>query len=130
MVSPKANLILTPRENTESYLNFGQGFHSNDARANIVGELHRPPRQPGTGVRRCPRPCRSRGPLGYELGARTRQFDRLDLAAAVWNLSLDSELVFSGDAGTDEAGPSAAGATASTSRRAGRSTGGSTPTTT
>ena len=39
---------------------------------------------------------------GYELGARTRQFDRLDLAAAIWNLDLESELVFSGDAGTDE----------------------------
>jgi outer membrane receptor protein involved in Fe transport len=33
---------------------------------------------------------------------RTRQFDRLDLAVAIWNLNLDSELVFSGDAGTDE----------------------------
>ena len=31
--SPKANLILTPLEDTELYLNFGRGFHSNDARS-------------------------------------------------------------------------------------------------
>ncbi len=36
------------------------------------------------------------------MGLRTRLFDRLDLAAAAWNLKLGSELVFSGDAGTDE----------------------------
>jgi len=105
LVSPKANLILTPLENTDVYLNFGRGFHSNDARANIVGDFTGT--APGaTGVT----PLRQATPLaralGYELGARTRQFDRLDLAAAVWRLNLDSELVFSGDAGTDEAGPS------------------------
>lgn len=42
--------------------------------------------------------------LGYELGTRTRQFDRLDLAASLWLLDLESELVFSGDGGNQETG--------------------------
>ena len=105
LVSPKANLILTPRENTDVYLNFGRGFHSNDARANIVGDFTATP-TPGTGVATVPQAVPLAKALGYELGARTRQFDRLDLAAAIWNLNLESELVFSGDAGTVEAGPS------------------------
>src|SRR5262249_59277986 len=35
LVSPKANLIITPVPDTDIYLNFGEGFHSNDARAAI-----------------------------------------------------------------------------------------------
>jgi outer membrane receptor protein involved in Fe transport len=105
LVSPKANLILTPLENTDVYLNFGRGFHSNDARANIIGDFTGTAPS-GTGVTPDAQATPLAKALGYELGARTRQFDRLDLAAAIWNLNLESELVFSGDAGTDEAGPS------------------------
>jgi outer membrane receptor protein involved in Fe transport len=104
LVSPKANLILTPLANTDVYLNFGRGFHSNDARANIVGDFTATP-APGTGVTTPAQAVPLAKALGYELGIRTRQFDRLDLAAAAWNLNLGSELVFSGDAGTDEPGP-------------------------
>jgi outer membrane receptor protein involved in Fe transport len=103
LVSPKANLIFTPLENTDVYINFGEGFHSNDARAAIGGARFtgRPGGSP-TGA-----PLENVTPLteaiGYEGGVRTKQLDdRLDLAAAVWNLDLESELVFSGDAGTDE----------------------------
>lgn len=103
--SPKANLIITPVENTDVYLNFGRGFHSNDARANIIGDFTGTG-QSGTGVDPVKQATPLAKALGYELGARTRQFDRLDLAAAIWNLNLESELVFSGDAGTDEPGPS------------------------
>src|SRR5262249_40926701 len=35
--SPKANLIFTPLPDTDLYLDFGTGFHSNDARAAIGG---------------------------------------------------------------------------------------------
>jgi hypothetical protein len=86
LASPKANLILGPWYDTELYANFGYGFHSNDARAVVL-----------TGTDGLV-PA-----LGYELGSRTRQFDRLDAAAAIWVLDLDSELTFSGDGGNVDA---------------------------
>ncbi|GIW40321.1 MAG: TonB-dependent receptor [Candidatus Binatia bacterium] len=89
IASPKASLVVSPVDGTEIYANFGTGFHSNDARA-VVSEGFEPL-------------TRS---IGYELGARTRLLDRFDVASAIWLLDLDSELVFSGDAGTVE--PSAA----------------------
>ena len=67
LASPKVNLVLGPWYNTEVYANFGYGFHSNDARGVIL-----------TGTDGLV-PA-----LGYELGSRTRQFDRLDVAAALW----------------------------------------------
>ena len=87
-LSPKANLIITPIENTDVYLNFGEGFHSNDARNALLAK--------GTDFSPLTKS------IGYEAGSRTRLFDRLDLAAALWLLDLDSELVFSGDAGRQE----------------------------
>ncbi len=87
-LSPKASLVLSPLPDTDLYVNYGHGFHSNDAR----------------GVVRLPEPVtpltRARG---YEVGARTRLFDRLDLAGSVFRLDLDSELVWVGDEGTTEA---------------------------
>lgn len=96
IVSPKANLVLTPWEETEVYLNFGTGFHSNDARNAVLAKMY--PQLAGS----------LRSPLtrslGYELGARTRPFEPLELAAALWLLDLDSELVFVGDAGNQQTG--------------------------
>ncbi|MGD9764495.1 MAG: TonB-dependent receptor [Candidatus Binatia bacterium] len=86
LASPKANLVLGPWHGTEYYLNFGYGFHSNDARSVVL-----------TGTDGLVQG------YGYELGARTRQFGRLDAAAALWLLDLDSELVFSGDGGSVDA---------------------------
>lgn len=93
IVSPKASLILSPFLNTQSlwrntdfFVNFGMGFHSNDARDAI---------QPGGAAL-----ARS---TGGELGVRTTLWNRLDLATALWVLDLDSELVFVGDEGTTEA---------------------------
>jgi len=67
-------------------LNFGSGFHSNDARSVL--------RTGRDGLVRA---------LGPEVGVRTRQFDRLDIASALWILDLDSELTFSGDGGDVDA---------------------------
>ncbi len=86
IVSYKANLILSPIKNTEFYLNFGTGFHSNDARVVIS--------DPSTTT--LPRS------IGFEIGSRTRLFNRLDLAAAFWYLYLQDELVFVGDEGIFE----------------------------
>jgi len=86
-VSPKANLIITPRPQTDIYLNFGRGFHSNDARAAVQAEDD-PDNTPLASA------------LGAEIGARTKLLDRIDTSAAFWWLDLDSEIVFCGDCGT------------------------------
>lgn len=88
LVSPKASLILTPAAELELYLNFGMGYHSNDARG-VVRSAN-----PVTPLTRA---------TGYESGARVHLFDRLDLAAVVFGLDLDSEMVWVGDEGTTEA---------------------------
>jgi outer membrane receptor protein involved in Fe transport len=87
-VSPKASLVFGAIPDTELYLNFGTGFHSNDARG-IVRDV-----EPVTALTPA---------VGGELGARTRLFDRLDLAGAFFILDLASELVWVGDEGTTEA---------------------------
>jgi outer membrane receptor protein involved in Fe transport len=87
IVNGKANLILGPWFGTEVFLNYGTGFHSNDARA-VVSD---------PGARTRPRA------RGYEVGLRTRQLERIEFTAAFWRLELDSELVFVGDEGVTEA---------------------------
>lgn len=93
IASPKANFIVAPFHdrntwwrNTEFFLNFGMGYHSNDARDAVQ-----------TGGKPLTRST------GGEIGTRTNLWERLDLAAALWLLDLDSELVFVGDEGTTEA---------------------------
>jgi outer membrane receptor protein involved in Fe transport len=86
-LSPKATLVVSPHHTVDLFVNFGRGFHSNDAR----------------GVVRAIDPVTPLTPaLGYEVGARTRLFQRLDLAASLWGLDLDSELVWVGDEGTTD----------------------------
>lgn len=92
IVSPKANLILTPIASTDVYFNFGTGFHSNDARNAVLADQAKSSITPLVRA------------IGWEVGARTRQFDRLDVATSFWFLDLDSELTFSGDAGNQETG--------------------------
>jgi hypothetical protein len=90
IISTKANLtIAPPATETELYLNFGTGCHSNDARAVVQGvdDANLVPLAQA---------------IGYELGARTWWFEALDLAAALWLEDLESEIVFCGDCGTIE----------------------------
>ncbi len=100
LVSPKAGLALGPWAGFEFYLNWGTGFHSNDGRGATLTV------DPASGA-----PAGRVTPLvrarGREAGAR---FSRgtCRATAALWRLDLDSELVFSGDAGSTDAGrPSA-----------------------
>ena len=86
--SPKANAIIGPFFSTELYLNYGQGFHSNDAR----GVVERP-----GGVTPLTKA------IGYEIGLRNYSIPRVDLAASLWKLDLRSELVWVGDEGVTEA---------------------------
>lgn len=86
-VSPKVNMILGPWYNTELFVNYGVGFHSNDARSTVAD---------------------ASSPLaratGGEIGIRSRPWgpDRMELSATLWGLKLGSELVFVGDEGTTE----------------------------
>ena len=92
IANPKVNIILSPfsdnawTKRSEIYLNFGGGYHSNDARDVIANP----------GKTTLPRA------LGGELGFRTKLFDRLDMAINYWRLHLDSEFVLVGDEGTTE----------------------------
>jgi outer membrane receptor protein involved in Fe transport len=87
-VSPKLSAVLTPAPSTDVYLNWGFGYHSNDAR----GAVRAP--EPVTPLTRA---------IGYEIGARTRVLERVDAALALFALELDSEIVWVGDEGTTEA---------------------------
>jgi hypothetical protein len=93
--SPKASLVLGPLFETELFGNFGYGFHSNDARG-VTTTI-----DPATGE-----PVEPVTPLvptrGGELGLRTEAIPGVQTSLALWRLDIDSELVFTGDAGTTE----------------------------
>lgn len=96
LVSPKLSLIFGPWAKTEYFINYGRGFHSNDARGATITV------DPVSG-----NPAQRVAPLarnsGYELGVRSEIAPKLTVSAALWQLRQDSELVFVGDAGTTEA---------------------------
>lgn len=98
LVSPKLNLIFGPWGDTEFYVNYGRGFHSNDARGTVIRV------DPATGdpAERVTPLARSKG---FELGLRTEPLPGLQTALSLYRLDLDSELVYIGDAGNTEAGP-------------------------
>lgn len=87
IVLPKMNVILGPWASTELFANYGEGYHSNDARSAVA---------PGA------------SPLAraksYEVGVRSKPWgaEGLELIATVWQVDLKSELVFVGDDGTTE----------------------------
>jgi outer membrane receptor protein involved in Fe transport len=94
--SPKRSLIFGPWAKTEYFLNAGTGYHSNAARGATATLA---PRE-GTPVDPVKPLVRSRG---GELGIRTEAIPGLQSSLALWQLNLDSELVFSGDAGDTQA---------------------------
>ncbi len=96
VTSPKLNFIFGPFEHTEYFLNFGQGFHSNDARGTTITK------DPRTSafVEKVKPLVKTRG---AEVGARTELIENLQSSISLWRLALDSELLFVGDAGTTEA---------------------------
>ncbi|HQR57133.1 MAG TPA: TonB-dependent receptor [Burkholderiaceae bacterium] len=95
--SPKMSLVFGPWAQTEYFINAGYGFHSNDARGVTIRV------DPATGD-----PADPATPLvrskGAELGLRTEIIPNVQSSLSLWYLSLDSELVFVGDAGSTEAG--------------------------
>lgn len=93
--SPKLGVILGPWCETEFYFNAGTSFHSNDARG-VVANV-----DPVTGdpAAKAPPLVRSKG---CEIGFRSKLIPNLTTGAALWQLNLGQELVFSGDSGTTE----------------------------
>jgi len=119
MLNPKFNLVYSPLRSTDIFLNFGTGFHSNDARDVVIeqtiSDLERVFSRQGlneaeinerlvqlnfdsehSGIRTLPRA------LGAEIGTRHQFWNRLSIGIAGWWLELDEELVFVGDAGETE----------------------------
>lgn len=96
ITSPKLSIILGPWSKTEFFINYGEGFHSNDARGTTQ---HRTvstdePTDPVTPLVKA---------RGAELGVRSEIVPGLQSSIALWQLRLDSELLFVGDAGDTEA---------------------------
>ena len=96
LTSPKLSLIFGPWSQTEYFINYGYGFHSNDARGTTatVSPKEGSPVEPVSPL------VRSKG---GELGLRSEIVKGLQSSLALWQLKLGSELVFSGDAGDTEA---------------------------
>lgn len=94
--SPKASLIYAPAHSLELYASWGEGFHSNDARGATLhlDPVSGEPADPVTPL------ARSRG---SELGARLFVSERMHATLSLWQLDLESELLYVGDAGTTEA---------------------------
>ena len=92
LFSPKAGAVVGPWRNTELYLNAGTGFHSNDARGTTISV------DPVSGdpVDRVTPLVRARG---AEIGLRSIPRRGLHTTLSIWTLTLDSELLFVGDAG-------------------------------
>jgi outer membrane receptor protein involved in Fe transport len=86
LLSPKLNITYSLSNNYKLFLNAGQGFHSNDARAVVQDD----------------RSNRLPAAWGGEIGFQARPAKNILLNAAVWGLNLENELVFIGDEGTTE----------------------------
>jgi len=95
LVSLKASLNYRFNSLLATYANWGQSFHSNDARGSTISI------DPITGE-----PANKVDLLvkseGAEIGLRFADEQKFNISAALWWLTLDSELLFVGDAGNTE----------------------------
>ncbi|MCP5348112.1 MAG: TonB-dependent receptor [Pseudomonadales bacterium] len=95
IVTTSLSLAYALNDNNEVYAGIGQGFHSNDARGTTIAV------DPVSGEAVLPvDPLVDT--LGGEIGYRTFINDRLNATIALWQLEIDSELLFVGDAGNTE----------------------------
>jgi len=98
IIGPKFPAVLGPWKKTELFLNFGTGFHSNDARG--VNTTIDP--STGDAVTRVDLLVCT---IGAEAGLRTQIIPKVTATLAAYWLDSDSGLVYVGDACTNEAGP-------------------------
>ena len=85
-ISPKLNLIFNAKNNLQFYAKSGRGFHSNDSRV-VLRE-----------------PNRNTLPAawGFDLGMVYQPINRLFIDLSYWELYLEQEFVYVGDAGIVE----------------------------
>jgi len=95
IVSPKATVAWRFSDHAEAYLNYGRGFHSNDVR----GATIRLDPASGDAIDDVPVLVRSDG---AELGLRFESGEGFNATLTAFWLTLDSELVYVGDAGATE----------------------------
>ncbi len=93
--SPKISAAYTLTSDLEAYGAYGYAFHTNDARGTLTTQ------DPVTGDPVDPSPVFVQS-KGGEVGFRWEPASTFNLAASVFELELDSELIFVGDAGTSE----------------------------
>jgi len=93
LFSPKVSAIYSLTAETHLFANYGRGFHSNDARGFAEGNLDDNSEKADVFARS----------EGADVGVQSQLTDTLQLAASLWWLTLDSELIFVGDDGTTEA---------------------------
>jgi outer membrane receptor protein involved in Fe transport len=86
LLSPKAMAIASPLHGLDVFVDYGRGFHSNDARGAISD---------GAMV--------LTAATGYEVGVEARPIHGLSLTAAAFLLDVASELVFDGNTATTAA---------------------------
>jgi outer membrane receptor protein involved in Fe transport len=98
IVSPKGTVTLGPWKSTEFYVNGGTGFHSNNALGTTIHyDSNGAAVEPVTPLVRA---------KGAEVGVRTVAVPHLQSTVSLWTLRLGSELVYNGDIGATEPGPS------------------------
>ena len=85
-------LIWRASNSSELYLNYGQGFHSNDARGTTIRV---DPSDPSTTAQTVPGLVRT---TGQELGWRSELWPGWQSTLVLWQLDSASELIFVGDA--------------------------------
>jgi hypothetical protein len=98
---PKLSLILGPWAQTEFFVNWGRGFHSNDARG-VIDKI-----DSTTGGAASPVPALV-GATGQEIGVRTEAIPGLQSSLALWSLDSESELIYSADSGIGSTSPNGA----------------------
>lgn len=99
LISPKASIIMGPFNKTELFANYGEGFHSTDARGTVLrySTTELAENDQLLGVASIPLLVKSRG---AEIGARTHILEGLESSVSLFWLNLESENQFVGDAGT------------------------------
>ena len=85
-ISPKINLQYDISNQVKCYLKAGRGFHSNDARVTLSGQVANA------------MPVAT----GADLGMVSKVWKKLVVTAALWYLKLDQEFVYVGDEGIIE----------------------------
>lgn len=93
MATPKFSAIYTATASTHLFFNYGQGYHSNDARGFAEGNVDNNNEKADVFARS----------EGVDIGIQSQLTHTLQFAASIWWLNLDSELIFVGDDGTTEA---------------------------